>query len=131
MTAAMFPFRFHPVFRAAALPLGIRHDTARVQVVGDELDAAFGPWRVRTPLDNIVSTTVTGPYAWPKVIGPAHLSFGDRGLTFATNPDVGVCIRFARPVAGIDPWGVIRHPSLTVTVIDAPALAELLATPTS
>lgn len=126
MTAAMFPFRFHPVFRAAALPLGVRNDTARVQVVDDELRVVFGAWRLRTPLSNVVSTTMTGPYAWPKVIGPPHLSLRDRGLTFATNPDEGVCIRFARPVAGIDPWGMIRHPAATVTVHDAPALAELL-----
>jgi hypothetical protein len=126
MTAAMYPFRFHPLFRAAAFPIGVRNDTAHVQVVDDELEAVFGPWRVCTPLANIVSTEVTGPYAWPKVIGPPHLSFSDRGVTFATNPDRGVCIKFARPVAGIDPWGVVRHPSLTVTVRDAPALAELL-----
>jgi hypothetical protein len=81
---------------------------------------------VRTGLANVAGAEVTGPYAWPKVIGPPHLSFADRGLTFATNPEQGTCIRFRDPVPGIDPIGVLRHPSLTVTVADAPALAELL-----
>ena len=125
-SAVMFPFRFHPVFRVAALPFGIREDTARLQVLDDRLDVVFGPWRVRTPLDNVVGAEVSGPYAWPKVIGPAHLSMTDRGLTFATNPDAGVCIRFARPVAGMDPLGVLRHPGLTVTVQDTAAVVELL-----
>lgn len=126
MTTAVFPFGFHPLFAAAALPLGVRHDTCHVQVADDGLSADFGSWRVRTPLSNIVAASVTGPYSWPKVIGPPHLSLSDRGLTFATNPDEGVCIRFARPVTGIDPWGVVRHPALTVTVAEPAALAELL-----
>ena len=125
-SAVMFPFRFHPIFRAAALPFGIRDDTARLEVIDDRLDVVFGPWRVRTPLDNVVGAEVSGPLAWPKVIGPPHLSLTDRGLTFATNPDIGVCIRFARPGAGMDPLGVLRHPGLTVTVRDPATLVELL-----
>jgi hypothetical protein len=74
---------------------------------------------------------VTGPYAIPKVIGPPHLSFGDRGLTFASNPDAGTCVRFHQPVAGIDPFGLLRHPGLTVTVEDPEALAGLLDTNTA
>jgi hypothetical protein len=57
-----------------------------------------------------------------KVLGPPHLSFRDRGLTFATNQERGVCVRFHEPVAGIDPRGWIRHPGLTVTVEDPEAL---------
>lgn len=125
MTTVTFPFRFHPVFRLAALPFGVRSDAA-VELAEDQLLVRFGPWRVRTPLSNVREVQVTGPYAWPKVIGPPHLSFADRGLTFATNPDVGVCIRFSRAVPGIEPSGVLRHPSVTVTVEDAAALAELL-----
>ncbi len=121
-----FDFRFHPAFRLAALPLGVRESTAAVTVGGGDLDARFGPWHVTTPLSNIEAAHVTGPYAWPKVIGPAHLSFADRGLTFATNADRGVCVQFRDPVRGIDPWGRLLHPSLTLTVADPDALAELL-----
>lgn len=126
MTTAAFPFRFHPTFAAVALPLGVRPDTCSVQVTDEGLAVDFGPWRVRTPLSNVVAATVTGPYRWPKVVGPPHLSLSDRGLTFGTNPDEGVCLRFGRPVTGIDPWGIVRHPALTVTVGEPVALAELL-----
>lgn len=126
MTIAVFNFRFHPAFRVAALPFGVRSDTARVELSDAELRVHFGRWHVRTPLSNVESAGVTGPYAWPKVIGPPHLSLSDHGLTCATNPDAGVCIRLHRPVRGIDPWGAVRHPAVTVTVADTAALAELL-----
>lgn len=129
MTTATYEFAFHPAFRVPAALVGVTPATASVELDDDELFARFGRWSVRTPLSNVASATVTGPYSWPKVIGPAHVSLSDRGLTFATNPDEGVCIRFVRPVRGADPLGVLRHPGLTVTVRDAAALAELLDRP--
>lgn len=126
MDSASFVFRFHPAFRVPAALVGVTPANSAVLVQHDELVARFGRWTVRTPLVNVVGAEVTGPYAWPKVIGPPHLSFRDRGLTFGTNPDQGVCIRFAQPVHGIDPLGAIRHPGLTVTVEEPAALAELL-----
>lgn len=126
MNSASFTFRFHPAFRVPAALVGVTPGNSAVAVEDDELVARFGHWTVRTPLTNVESAEVTGPYAWPKVIGPAHLSLADRGLTFATNADEGVCIRFSRPVRGLEPLGVVRHPALTVTVEDTAALAELL-----
>ncbi len=73
--------------------------------------------------------SATGDYSWPKVIGPAHLSLRDGGLTFASNPDAGVCISFHEPIPGIEPLGLLRHPSLTVTVADVAGLVELLDRP--
>lgn len=122
-----FQFAFSPAFRVAAMAAGVCPSNSCVLVDGERLDAKFGPWRVTTPLSNIAGAEVTGPYAWPKVIGPAHLSAKDRGLTFGTNNRHGVCIRFHQPVSGIDPWGIIRHPALTVTVADTASLAELLS----
>lgn len=122
----VFEFRFDPVYRLAALPFGVMPSTARVEVGDHELAARFGPWRVRTPLDNIAGCTITGGYQRIKTIGPAHLSFTDRGLTFATNPDRGLCIRFHDAVAGIDPTRRIRHPGLTVTVADIEGLQAAL-----
>jgi hypothetical protein len=72
---------------------------------------------------------VTGPYGFVKTAGPAHLSFADRGLTLATNGDRGLCIRFVEPVAGIDPWGRIRHPGVTVTVEHPDDLATAVHRP--
>ena len=119
-------FSFTPAFRAAALPFGVLPGNCRVELIGPHLSAHFGPWSVSTPLTNIDRAEVTGPYAWPKVIGPAHLSMADGGLTFASNPDRGVCIRFHRPVRGIEPTGRWRHPALTVTVEDPDRLAAEL-----
>ena len=66
---------------------------------------------------------MTGPYAFFKTAGPARLGITDRGLTFASNGDRGVCITFHSPVAGI---GRIRRPELTVTVLDVDALMKAL-----
>jgi hypothetical protein len=121
-----FEFAFDPRYRAASLAFGITPRTARVLVGKGELLAKFGPWRVHTALDNIVGTTPTGPYTFIKTGGPARLSFTDRGLTFATNGDHGLCIEFAVPVTGLDPTGLLKHPGLTVTVADIPGLAAAL-----
>ena len=69
-----------------------------------------------------------GPYAFWKTAGPARLAITDRGLTFATNGDRGVLISFHKPVRGLDPLGILRHPELTVTVSEVDRLAELLRT---
>ena len=116
--ATIHPFAFDPLFRVAAFPFGIRPGTCQVELVGSHINAVFGPWTVSTPLANIERAEVTGPYGWPKVIGPPHLSLPDRGLTFATNATGGVCLTFREPVAGIEPFGWIRHRGLTVTVDD-------------
>jgi Rho termination factor, N-terminal domain len=121
-----FPFAFEPAYRMVDRVLGVTPSSTWVEVTDDHFEARFGPWRVRTPITNVASAAVSGPYSVPKTIGPAHLSFRDRGLTFATTSAQGVCVTFLRPVRGIDPAGIIRHPALTVTVDDPAALVEVL-----
>jgi hypothetical protein len=121
-----FEFAFAPAYRAPALAFGIRPETAWVEVGEEALEARFGPWRAKTPLTNVAGAEVTGPYALWKTAGPARLAITDRGLTFATNGDRGVLIAFREPVKGLDPFGLRRHPELTVTVADVERLAELL-----
>jgi hypothetical protein len=75
---------------------------------------------------NILSTEVTGPYAFLKTAGPARLAVTDRGLTFASNGDWGVLITFRTPIPGLEPFGLLRHPELTVTVTDFEGLAALI-----
>ena len=70
--------------------------------------------------------TETGPYKPWKVIGPPHLSFADRGITFGTTTTGGVCIKLRRPARGIEPTGLLKHPAVTVTVEDRDELIELL-----
>lgn len=126
MTEQRFTFEFTTPYRFAALPFGITPTTCEVRCEQGGLEARFGPWRLRTTLDNVADVSITGPYTFVKTAGPAHLSLSDRGLTFATNGERGVCIRFRSPVGGIEPTGRLRHPSLTVTVADCDGLAELL-----
>jgi hypothetical protein len=126
MATQTFPFRFTTAYRLLALPFGVTPATARVTVDDVNLEARFGPWLVRSVLTNIVSVEATGPYSLPKTAGPAHLSLADRGITFATNPVAGVCVRFRTPLPGIEPTGRIVHPGLTVTVADVDGLVTLL-----
>lgn len=112
------PFRIDPRYRIPALLVGVRDDRAWVQLDELGLEVRFGRWRVSTPLANVIGAGVSGPYSFLKTVGPAHLSLADRGLTFATNGELGVCFTFDRPVRGIEPTGRIRHRGLTVTVAD-------------
>jgi hypothetical protein len=122
-----FAFRFSRSYRLAALPFGVTDRTTRLIVTPYRLHVRFGPWRLDTPLTNIASTGVAGPYSFIKTAGPAHLSFTDHGVTFATNGDRGACIAFHQPVRALNPLGPPLHPNLTVTVSDPEHLAELLA----
>jgi hypothetical protein len=127
-----FPFRFDPWYRLAALAFAVAPASAHVDVTTADdgervLTARFGPWCVTTPVDNVAATTVTGPYSLLKTAGPAHLSLADFGLTFASNGERGLCIRFRRSVPGLAPTGWLRHPALTVTVDDVEGLARALA----
>jgi hypothetical protein len=119
-----FPFRFDPTYRRLARLFGVTPERAWVELSEEALEARYGPWSVRTPVHNIAGAEVTGPYSFFKTAGPPRLAITDRGLTFASNADRGVCITFRSPVAGI---GRIRHPELTVTVLDVDGLAEALA----
>ena len=126
MASQEFEFRFTRAYRLAALPFGITPSGCAVGVDEHRVRVRFGWWRVETTRDNIVDASITGPYAFVKTAGPAHLSLADRGLTFASNGDRGVCLSFADPSAGIDPFGLIRHPSLTLTVADCDGLVSVL-----
>jgi hypothetical protein len=126
VTIEHFDFAFTPAYRTLARPFGITSASAWVEMRDETFEARFGPWRVSTPLANIVDVAVTGPYAFWKTAGSARLAITDRGLTFATNGDRGVLISFRTPVRGLDPLGILRHPELTVTVADVDRLAALL-----
>ena len=123
---ATYPFRFDSRYRILGLPFGVTPSRAEVRLGAGWLLIRLGPWVVETPLANVTGAEVTGPYRLVKTVGPAHLSLADQGLTFATNPARGVCIRFAEPVGGMDALGVLRHPAVTVTVADVEGLQRRL-----
>lgn len=127
--ARRFEFVFARPYRVAALPFGVTPRTAYVEI-GDGADpllqVRFGPWSLRTRVGNVVSVQPSGPYSFLRTAGPARLSFTDRGVTFATSGERGICMTFQEPVPAIDPMGVVRHPGATVTVRDTAGLVTAL-----
>lgn len=121
-----FEFAFAPAYRIPALAFGIRPSTAHVELTDEELRVRFGPWSLATSRANVVDAELTGGFGWLKTAGPPHLSFTDRGVTFATNGDRAVCVRFATPVPAIDPTRTIRHPGATLTVAQPELLLHAL-----
>jgi hypothetical protein len=120
-----FSFEFSQPLSWPLAALGVTPWTAHVDVRDDELSVRFGPWSLVTPLQNVESASVTGPYLPFKVLGP-HVSLADRGVTFGTSWRRGVCIRFRRPVPGALPGGLLTHPAATVTVAEPERLVALL-----
>jgi hypothetical protein len=121
-----FPFQFERRYAIAGRLFGVTEARTAIVVTDSHLHARFGPWRIDTALTNLTRVSLTGPYAFLKTAGPAHLGLTDRGLTFATNSHAGVCMEFAEPITGIDPFGQIRHPNLTLTPGDCAGLAAAL-----
>ncbi len=123
--ARHFEMAFDPRFRLPLAALGVVPATAHVTLTPDRLVACFGPWVCRTAPSNVRAVRLTGPYHWYRAIGP-RLSLADHGLTFGTNATGGVCLQLQDPVPGIDPIGLIRHPSLTLTVADPQRFAAAM-----
>jgi hypothetical protein len=117
-----FPFAFEPRVAPFSVLFGVTPRTAWVDIDEQDLTVRFGLWRLTTPRRNILDGEVTGPYSYAKVAGPAHLSFADHGVTFATTTERGVCFRLREPVPGIAPFGRLPHPGVTVTVADPEGL---------
>ncbi len=135
MSTRRFAFAFERRYRLAGLPFGVTPARVWAEVDGPEVEVPelrvrFGPWSLRTALTNVVGSEVTGPFAFAKTAGPAHLSFADRGVTFATTSRQGLCIRFHEPVRAIEPTGRLLHPGATLTVSDPVGLAAALTGPT-
>jgi hypothetical protein len=120
-----FAFRFDPRYLLLGAPFGVLPQTTHIDV-GEEVEIRFGPWSMRFPRAEVRSVDETGPYHLWKTAGPPHLSLADGGVTFATNGERGVCIQLARPRGAIAPFGIIRHPAVTVTPESPDALVEAL-----
>lgn len=125
-TRRRFPFAVDPTMAPIARLFGVTDDNSWVEVGDSEVVAKFGPWVLRTPRSNVAEASVSGPYAWAKVVGGPRLSFRDRGITFATSTQRGVCLRFEEPVGGVLPVPFLRHPGLTVTPDDPEGLVQAL-----
>ena len=126
MSIERFDFDWDLLYRPAGAVFGITPWTAHVDVSPTELMVRYGPWSLRSALGNITGVEPSGDYSFLKTAGPPHLSFSDRGISFATNGRQGLCVRFREAVKGIDPTGRIRHPGATLTVGDTSGLARAL-----
>ena len=122
----IFEFELDRTFRPLLRALGVRPSNSRVTLTDDDrLVVEFGRWRLDTPVSNITCATLTGDYRWIKAVG-VRMSLKDRGVTFGTNRDAGVCIEFDEPVPAIFPLPLARHPSARVTVADADGFFALV-----
>ena len=120
-----FRFEFAPRYRAVLALLGVTPGTATVTLDEERVVARFGPWSCETTVANVREVCLTGPYRGYRAIG-ARGSFVDRGLTFGSTTAGGVCMLFGEPVRGLDPFGLMQHPGLTVTVADREGFAASL-----
>ena len=119
-----FPFAFDERYRWMLRLIGVHPGNAEVALDDEQLTVRFGRWRLRSPLANIVGWEITENYKWYKAIG-ARGSFADRGVSFGTNTDRGLCVKFSEPVKGLA-GDMMRHPGMTVTVADVDRLAAAL-----
>ncbi len=99
---------------------GAREETAWVDL-GDELVARFGWSTIRTPVSNIASWRIEGPWRWITAIGLRRsVRHGD--FTFGGNHRGGVRIDFREPVRLF----FFRPPALYLTVADLEGFAAAL-----
>ena len=108
---------------------GVRNGNAWVELVSvdgaadsDLVDARFGYFRLTTPLANIGSYRIEGPWLWITSIG-VRTGFPHLDVTFGGSPHGGVRLNFRDRV----PFGPLRIPALYVTVDDLEGLATALA----
>lgn len=123
MSERFFPYELDPRYFAVWGALGVRPGRHGVTITDDELVARYGPFKLRTPLTNVVGGHITENYRWYTSVG-VRLSFVDDGLTFGTNRRRGVCIHLAENVGGVVPGRT--HSALTATVADCEGLVEAI-----
>lgn len=111
--------RSRPLLR---LLFRVRPETAYVDL-GDEVEARFGFGHLRTPLGNVVSWRIEGPWLWITAIG-IRRGIRDGVFTFAGTHQGGVRLDFRERVAAMR---FFRIPALYVTVTDPEGFTAALA----
>ncbi len=117
-----FPIRIGARSRALLrVVFGVKPDTAAVTLDGTDFDARFGWSHLRTPLTNIATWRIEGPWLWITAIG-VRMSIRHRDLTFGGSTRGGVRVDFRTPAR----VGPLHVPALYVTVEDLEGLAAAL-----
>jgi len=120
---ARFPYRLDQRWAPLFCLLGVQDDDG-VEVTEDgKVVATYGRFSVRTTIDNIDATEVTGPHRWYTAVG-LRLSLADDGLTFGTNHHLGLSISFRQKIPSV--IGPRDHSTLWVSVADPEALAAAI-----
>jgi hypothetical protein len=109
-------------WRPVLLIWGVTRRRAYVRLDGNRFEARYGFWSLRTTLDNVERWTITGPYRWWTAIG-LRSSWPFTHYAFDTNARAGVDLHFRKRVRFAR---FLRAQTLTVTVADPVALAEVL-----
>jgi hypothetical protein len=121
MVARRFPIRVGPRSRPLLRLFGVGPDNACVDL-NEELDARFGRFHIKTPVGNLASWRIEGPWLWITAIG-VRTSLRHRDVTFGGNHRGGVRVDFKERVR----FGRLRIPALYVTVEDLEGFAAALA----
>ena len=108
-----WPIRLGPKSKPILLLFGARESNSYVDL-GEEMDAHFGLYRMTTPVDNIRSWRIEGPWSWFTAIG-VRRGIRDGVASYGGNHRSGVRVDFKEPVR----WLRMLHtPALYVTVAD-------------
>lgn len=122
METRRFPIRLGRRSRPLLRLFGVRGpENAWVDLGDDRLEARFGWSRAETPLANIASWRIEGPWLWITAIG-VRMSVRHRDITFGGSPHGGVRLDFRERV----PVLAFRVPALYVTVDDLEGFAAAL-----
>jgi len=116
-----FPIRLGRLSRLVLLLFGVRGPSNAYVDIDGTLDARFGFYRLHTPLANIVHWRIEGPWLWITAVGVRRGIRGD--ITFGGNHKGGVRLDFRERVR----WGLLRVPTLYVSVDDLEAFAAALS----
>jgi hypothetical protein len=118
--AKRFPIRIGRRSLAVVALWGATRGNAWVEL-GDDVDARFGFFRLRTPLANVARWRIEGPWAWITAIGVRRsIRHGD--VSFCGDRRGGVRLDFRELV----PWGPFGVPALYVGVDDLTGFAAEL-----
>lgn len=126
MSVSMFPIR---IARRSRLLLrilfGVKPERARI-ALGDgpdgELDIVFGYAHFHTPMTNVASWRIEGPFRWITAIG-IRMSLRHGDVTFGGSHHGGVRIDFHERA----PWKPFAVPAIYVSADDLEGLAAELA----
>ena len=122
MPPTTFPIRVGRRSRGLLRLFGVKADSPPVVRLDGDLDVEFGRFRFRTPVANVVSWRIEGPWQWITAIGVRRsVRHGD--VSFAGSPRGGVRVDFRDRV----PWGILRVPAVYLGAEDLEGLAAELA----